>query len=43
MLEQVGFRDVRLVRRFDTFRGTSKEATAKKYGVRGVNVVATKP
>jgi hypothetical protein len=28
---------------FDTFKGTSKEATAAKYGVRGVNVIGTKP
>jgi hypothetical protein len=26
--------------RFDCFRGTSKERVARKYGVRGANVVA---
>jgi hypothetical protein len=29
--------------RFDCFRGTSKERTARKYGVVGVNVYARKP
>jgi hypothetical protein len=39
----VGFVDVRVVARFDCFRGTSKERTARKYGVRGANVFARKP
>jgi len=30
------------VRRFDCFVGSSKEKTARKYGVRGVNVIAIK-
>jgi hypothetical protein len=29
--------------RFDCFRGTTKERTAEKYGVVGVNVHARKP
>jgi hypothetical protein len=29
--------------RFDPFRGTSKEALARKFGVVGVNVFARKP
>jgi hypothetical protein len=33
---------VRVTERFDTFRGTSKERTAQKYGVMGVNVYARK-
>jgi hypothetical protein len=38
----VGFSDVRVVSRFDCFKGTSKEATARKFGVRGINVLARK-
>jgi hypothetical protein len=34
---------VELRERFDPFRGTSKERTARKYGVAGVNVFAGKP
>jgi hypothetical protein len=34
---------VRVVERFDCFRGTSKERTARKYDVIGVNVYAQKP
>ena len=43
MLGQVGLTDVHVVKRFDCFKGTSKEATARKFGVRGVNVAARKP
>ncbi len=43
MLGQVGFRAVEVRERFDTFRGTSKERIARKYGVVGVNVFAQKP
>lgn len=43
MLGQVGFRGVEVRERFDTFRGTSKERIARKYGVVGVNVYAQKP
>ncbi len=42
MLAQVGFRDVAVIERFDTFRGTSKERIARKYGVNGINVFARK-
>jgi hypothetical protein len=42
VLERIGFSDVRVVERFDCFRGTSKERTAVKYGVIGVNVYARK-
>jgi len=31
------------VKRFDCFRGTSKERIARKFGVIGVTVVALKP
>jgi hypothetical protein len=34
--------DARLVERFDPFGGTSKERTARKFGVRGANVHAHK-
>lgn len=33
-----GFRDVHVTHRYDCFRGTSKEATARKFGVVGVNL-----
>jgi mercuric ion transport protein len=33
---------VRITNRYDSFRGTSKERTAKKFGVTGVNVFARK-
>jgi hypothetical protein len=35
-----GFRDVHIVARFDCFAGTSKERTARRYGVGGVNLAA---
>jgi hypothetical protein len=37
-----GFDGVRVVGRFDPFGGAAKERTARKYGVRGVNVAATR-
>jgi hypothetical protein len=40
VLGRLGFSDARVVERFDCFRGTSKERTARKYGVIGVNVHA---
>jgi len=43
VLVRVGLSGVRILKRFDCFKGTSKEATAKKFGVRGVNVVGEKP
>ena len=42
-LAQIGLKDVRITARFDCFRATSKEKTAQKYGVHGVNVFARKP
>ena len=41
-LADAGFEDVEIVERFDCFRGTSKESVARKYGVIGVNLTATK-
>jgi hypothetical protein len=32
-----------VVQRYDCFRGTSKERIARKFGVTGVTIVATKP
>ena len=43
VLEDSGFRSVRISEYFDPFGGTSKERVARKYGVRGVNVHALKP
>ena len=43
MLGKVGLVDARVVRRFEPFRGTTKENTARKYGVRGANVLARRP
>jgi hypothetical protein len=42
-LSQIGLEEVRITARFDCFRATSKEKTARKYGVHGVNVFACKP
>jgi len=35
--------DAREVESFDPFLGTSKERTARRYEVRGINVLASKP
>ena len=44
VLNRIGFHlNVELRERFDPFRGTSKEGTARKFGVMGVNVFAQKP
>jgi len=43
VLGRLGFTGVRMMERFDCFRGTSKEGTARRYGVMGVNVLARKP
>jgi hypothetical protein len=37
-----GFRDVAIARRFDCFAGTTKERTARRYGVVGVNLSAVR-
>jgi hypothetical protein len=42
-LRQAAVEDIRSTARFDCFRATSKENTARKYGVHGVNVFARKP
>ena len=42
-LTEAGFAGVRVVERFDCFRGTPKEKVARQYGVHGVNVYARKP
>jgi hypothetical protein len=42
-LKATGFEQVAIREEFDCFRGTSKERTARKYGVVGVNVFARKP
>jgi len=38
-----GLTDVRIRQRFDCFVGTTKERTARRYGVIGVNLSAKKP
>ncbi len=43
VLNGMGFEEVSIVERFDCFRATTKEATARKYGVHGANVFARKP
>jgi len=43
VLNQWGFRDAQIQRRFDCFRGTSKERTARQFGVHGANMLARKP
>ena len=42
VLGSIGFKDLEVAERFDPFRGTSKESTARKFGVIGVNVFARK-
>ena len=42
-LKDVGFEGVCVTARFDCFRATKKETTARKYGVHGANVFARKP
>ena len=42
MISAAGFRDIALRDTFDSFLGTSKERTARKFGVLGVNVIAFK-
>ena len=42
VLDDIGFRSVRITEYFDPFGGTSKERVARKYGVKGVNVHAMK-
>jgi hypothetical protein len=37
-----GFADVTITHRFDCFAGTSKESTARRYGVHGVNLSAVR-
>jgi hypothetical protein len=39
-LEEVGFEAVAITERFDPFAGSSKENTARRFGVEGVNVTA---
>ena len=43
VLNHWGFEEVHIQRRFDCFRGTSKEPTARKFGVHGANIFARKP
>jgi hypothetical protein len=43
VLATIGFEPVEVRDRFECFLGTSKERTARKYGVVGVNVYAAKP
>jgi hypothetical protein len=40
VIAEAGFRDVALHDTFDSFLGTNKEATARRFGVMGVNVSA---
>jgi hypothetical protein len=42
VIEQSGFREAKVVEKFDPFLGTTKEGTARKYGVDGVNFLAYK-
>jgi len=43
IIHRAGFRDARVCRFFDSFAGTTKEAVARKFGVRGANFTALKP
>jgi hypothetical protein len=41
-LRDLGFEEVSVTAHFDCFRLTKKENTARKYGVRGANILARK-
>ncbi len=43
MLEHVGFENVKVTHRYDTFDGTSKVHIARKFGVTGINISADVP
>jgi hypothetical protein len=43
LVSEIGFDGVNVVKKFDSFGGTSKERIARKYGVIGVNLHARKP
>jgi hypothetical protein len=43
VLAEAGFEQIAITHYFSCFQGTSKERTAQKYGVMGVNVHAVKP
>jgi hypothetical protein len=42
LLAEIGFARVRITEYFDPFAKASKERVARKYGVKGVNVHATR-
>ena len=42
MLNDLGLQEVQILQRFDCFRATSKEGTARKFGVHGANLFARK-
>ena len=42
VIQEAGFRRAAVREFFDTFRATSKEKVARKYGVRGANFIAFK-
>jgi hypothetical protein len=41
-MKAAGFHNPELRETFDAFRGTSKESTARKFGVLGANFIAFK-
>jgi hypothetical protein len=42
-MERIGLERVQITARFDCFRATPKEKTARQFGVHGVNLFACKP
>jgi hypothetical protein len=42
VFQSAGFTSVAITHRFDCFAGTTKERTARRYGVAGVNVSAVR-
>jgi len=43
VFQAAGFASVEITHRYDCFAGTTKERTAKRYGVVGVNLSARMP
>lgn len=43
LFAEIGLGQLQETQRFDAFKGTNKEAVARKFGVMGVNLLGIKP